>query len=126
MSITGYGRSGPAANRVAFGDDAAVAGGLVVWDEHGPCFCADAVADPAAGLAAAAGVLATWRAGGRWLVDVSLSGVGALLAGPAAEERFDGRTSRELSVAPPRARPPVGVAPSLGQHTDAVLREFGC
>jgi hydroxymethylglutaryl-CoA lyase len=42
------------ADRVAFGDDAAVGGGLVVWDADGPCFCADAVADPVAGLVAAA------------------------------------------------------------------------
>ena len=31
VSITGYGRNGEGANRVAFGDDAAVAGGLVTW-----------------------------------------------------------------------------------------------
>ena len=34
---------------VAFGDDAAVAGGLVAEDERGPVFCADAVADPICG-----------------------------------------------------------------------------
>jgi hypothetical protein len=28
-------------------------------------------------------------------------------------------------VAPPRARPPAGVASALGAHTEAVLREFG-
>ena len=42
VSITGYGRSGEAANRVAFGDDAAAAGGLVVWRDGVPLFCADA------------------------------------------------------------------------------------
>ncbi len=36
LSITGHGRRGPARGWVAFGDDAAVAGGLVVRDEHGP------------------------------------------------------------------------------------------
>ena len=36
VSITGYGRSGDAANRVAFGDDAAAAGGLVVWRDGRP------------------------------------------------------------------------------------------
>ena len=40
---------------VGFGDDAAVAGGLVAWDDAGPVFCADAVADPATGLVGAAG-----------------------------------------------------------------------
>ena len=53
VSITGYGRSGDAANRVAFGDDAAAAGGLVVWRDGVPLFCADAVADPLTGLTAA-------------------------------------------------------------------------
>jgi crotonobetainyl-CoA:carnitine CoA-transferase CaiB-like acyl-CoA transferase len=32
VRITGYGSTGPWRNRVAFGDDAAVAGGLVEWD----------------------------------------------------------------------------------------------
>jgi crotonobetainyl-CoA:carnitine CoA-transferase CaiB-like acyl-CoA transferase len=123
VSITGHGRSGPPAGRVAFGDDAAVAGGLVVWDESGPCFCADAVADPATGLLAAVAVAAGLRAGGRRLLDVSLSGTAAFLAGKGG--RFDGRTDRALPVAPPRARPPAGVASALGAHTEAVLREFG-
>ena len=46
VSITGYGRTGDEANRVAFGDDAAAAGGLVSWTDGEPLFCADAVADP--------------------------------------------------------------------------------
>ena len=123
VSITGHGRSGPAAQRVAFGDDAAVAGGLVVWDGKGPCFCADAVADPATGLLAAVAVAAGLRAGGRWLLDVTLSGTAAFLAGAAG--RFDGRPDRPIPVAPPQARPPAGVAPAFGAHTEAVLREFG-
>ena len=44
ISITGHGRSGPESNRVAFGDDAAVAGGLVVAGAP-PRFVADAIAD---------------------------------------------------------------------------------
>ena len=122
VSITGHGRSGSPARRVAFGDDAAVAGGLAVWDERGPSFCADAVADPAAGLLAATAAAAALRAGGRRLLDVSLSGTAAFLAG--GSRRFDGRTDRHLAVAPPRARPPAGAAPALGAHTEAVLREF--
>ena len=53
VSITGHGRDGDAANRVAFGDDAAAAGGLVVWRDGIPLFCADAIADPLTGLTAA-------------------------------------------------------------------------
>jgi len=78
LSITGYGRE---VDRVAFGDDAAVAGGLVAWDEEGPCFAVDAVADPLTGVAAAAAVVAALAAGGRWLVDAALAGVAAYVAG---------------------------------------------
>jgi crotonobetainyl-CoA:carnitine CoA-transferase CaiB-like acyl-CoA transferase len=53
VRITGHGRTA-GANRVAFGDDAAVAGGLVAWDAHGPVFAGDAIADPLTGLFAAA------------------------------------------------------------------------
>src|SRR5262249_57916726 len=55
VSITGYGLAGPRADWVAFGDDAAVAGGLAVvgGSYEAPEFVGDAVADPLAGLAAA-------------------------------------------------------------------------
>ena len=43
VSITGYGRSEPGGSLVAFGDDAAAAGGAVLHDDHGPLFCADAL-----------------------------------------------------------------------------------
>jgi hypothetical protein len=80
VSITGYGR---AVDRIAFGDDAAVAGGLVGVDAGGPVFLADAVADPLSGIAAAVAVDAALRAGGRWLLDVSMSGVAAWVAAGA-------------------------------------------
>ena len=80
VSITGHGRSGPAREWVGFGDDAAVAGGLVGWDAEGPCFYADAVADPLTGMAAAVAVTSQLRAGGRWLVDCNLAGVAAHVA----------------------------------------------
>lgn len=99
LSITGYGRTGPDADAVAFGDDAAVAGGLVAWDERGPCFCADAVADPAAGLVAAASTLAALETEQRWTLDVAMCDVAAHLAsGDVPEAPVD------LQVAPPRAR----------------------
>ena len=82
MSITGHGRTGAGRDRVAFGDDAAVAGALVVADEAGPCFCADAAADPAAGVAAAAACLDALAVGGRWVLDVAMADVAASLAGP--------------------------------------------
>jgi crotonobetainyl-CoA:carnitine CoA-transferase CaiB-like acyl-CoA transferase len=115
VSITGHGRAAPARDWVGFGDDAAVAGGLVVWDDRGPCFCADAVADPTTGLAAAAATLMALRNGGRWLLDVSLAGTAAWLAGPTQALPV------WLLPAPPRARDVVDRAHPLGSDTDRVL-----
>lgn len=116
LSITGHGRHGPGRDRVGFGDDAAVAGGLVSRDDRGPCFCADAVADPTTGLVAAAAVLDALAAGGRWLLDVGMSAVAAHLAGPTLPVSDPAPTP-----ARPRARPRRGRAPRLGEHTAAVL-----
>jgi hypothetical protein len=79
ISITGYGRADP---RVAFGDDAAVGGGLVVYDTAGPCFCADAIADPLTALVAADACLAALSSGEPVLVDIPMAGVAAAFAGP--------------------------------------------
>ena len=80
LAITGYGDGTASAGRVAFGDDAAAAGGLVVWDDEGPCFCADAIADPATGLAGAAAVLAVLASGRRAVVVASMADVAGGLA----------------------------------------------
>ncbi len=114
-SITGYGRGAPQRDWVAFGDDAAVAGGLVSWDDSGPVFCGDAIADPATGLVAAAAVVEALAHGGSWLLDVSLVGVAAHLAGPTLP------AEPGTVASPPRRRPPVGAAPRLGEHTAEVL-----
>lgn len=99
LSITGHGRAGDAAFRVAFGDDAAVAGGLVVTDASGPCFCADAIADPLSGIVAAVAVMRAVRSARRWLIDIPMSAVAASFAGPTLDTSdFDG------TVAPPTAR----------------------
>ncbi len=119
ISITGYGRSGDGANRVGFGDDAAVAGGLVAWAGRTPMFCADAVADPLTGLTAANACLDALSRGGRWLLDVSMAGVSAGLGGPALG------VSGELPVAHPRARVPERAAPALGADTARVWAELG-
>ncbi len=119
VSITGYGRQGDAAGRVAFGDDAAGGGGLVVRDAGVAMFCADAVADPITGLAAAGACLDALASGGRWLLDVSMAGVCAALVGPTLGAPGD------LVVAPPRARPSAGSAPELGADTTQVLSELG-
>ena len=137
LSICGYGRDEPAAQWVAFGDDAAVAGGLsqVLWDcSHRPMFCADAIADPLAGMHAA---LAAWwsftHGGGRLLSvalhDVIAFGIQFSGANDAEENRATAQawsaslTSAE--VASPRARLPSGVARALGADTHAVLATLG-
>jgi hypothetical protein len=118
LSITGHGRDEPHRHRIAFGDDAAVAGGLVAHDATGPMFCADAIADPATGLLAATAVIDRLTAGGRWLVDVALARTAARMATGVA-------LTWEGEVAPPRARPPAGRAAPLGRDTRRVLDEPG-
>jgi CoA-transferase family III len=77
VCITGYGREDPQ-QRVAFGDDAAVAGGLVAYTSNGiPVFCGDAIADPLTGLYAALATMAVHADGGGMLVDVAMAGVSA-------------------------------------------------
>lgn len=119
ISITGYGRSGEGRARVAFGDDAAAGGGLVVWHAGTAMFCADAVADPITGLAAARACLDALASGGRWLLDVSMAGVCASLAGPTQP------VSDTVTVEPPRARPATRPAPALGADTTQVVTELG-
>ena len=73
LSITGYGRSGDAGQRVGFGDDCAVAGGLVVQAPAGPQFLGDAIADPISGLVSATGVLRAVQQQKPCLLAVSLA-----------------------------------------------------
>jgi hypothetical protein len=122
LSITGFGRSGPNANRVAFGDDAAVGAGLVADDGNGPCFVADAVADPLTGIVAASAALAALRSGTRTLLDVAMTRVAHSVAVAANGEPWI--RGSDAVARRPTARPARAVAPNLGEHTDAVLREF--
>lgn len=115
VSITGYGRRPPGRDWVAFGDDAAVAGGLVVHDDGGPLFCADAIADPASGLVAAAATVRALGRGGRWLIDVAMAKVAAAFAGPTLP------VPRGVSAQPPRSRPVLTAARPLGADTADVL-----
>ncbi|WP_308205246.1 CoA transferase, partial [Frankia tisae] len=139
VSITGYGRfytdahAGP--DPVAFGDDAAVGGGLVAWDRSGggdavtPVFCGDAIADPLTGLFAALAAAASVLGGGGHLLDVAMREVAAWAAAPPAAPPAEpvpwtitgcdrdgwtvhqaGRTQRVLPPRPPRAGDAVGEA----------------
>ncbi|HEY9315057.1 CoA transferase [Williamsia sp.] len=80
VRITGYGNAPDVRNRVAFGDDAAVAGGLVGRGTGGPVFCGDAIADPLTGIEAARAVVDSLGRGGGEIIDVVMSGVAAKYA----------------------------------------------
>ncbi|GIX29658.1 MAG: CoA transferase [Porticoccaceae bacterium] len=124
VSITGHGRRGAAGQRVAFGDDAAVAGGLS-WVLHRAAgrwlICGDALADPLTGIHAALAGWALRRAGGGVLVELSLAGVVAHCL--AAHAPADGDWARRgrawlehleragIGPAPPRLPEEVGWAP---------------
>jgi CoA-transferase family III len=71
VQISGYGRTGPWRDRVAFGDDAAVAGGLYTPGEP-PGFVGDAIADPLTGMIAGWAALTGLKAGGGMIVDVAM------------------------------------------------------
>jgi hypothetical protein len=80
LRITGHGADRDRGNLVAFGDDAAVAGGLVGRSAEGPVFCADAVADPLTGLHAAHAVAESLARGGGDVIDVAMAAVAASYA----------------------------------------------
>ena len=104
LRITGHGAD---SNRVAFGDDAAVAGGLVGAGRDGPVFCADAVADPLTGLETALAVVDSLRRGGGEIIDVAMARVAATYAALPVEcgpEPVDARAPQPPSVSPRAAR----------------------
>ncbi len=125
LSITGYGAAGASGRRVAFGDDAAVAGGLVAGEGSGdgPYFCGDAIADPLTGMASTVAVLGALMSDGSWVIDASMADVAGGLAGPAL-------SMEGLAVPPPPDTDPVaGEVPTgepreLGADTEAVLAEL--
>jgi hypothetical protein len=80
LRVTGYGTEGERANWVAFGDDAAVAGGLVGGTADAPVFCGDAIADPLTGLQAALAVAQSLSSGGGELIEMSMASVAASYA----------------------------------------------
>jgi hypothetical protein len=113
LRINGY-REQP--NRPAFGDDAAVAGGLVGAAGDGPVFCGDAVADPLSGLEAARAVGESLRRGGGEVIDVSMAQVAARYA--ALPQSTDPAPPAERPVRPPA----VPSASPLGADNVAVER----
>lgn len=110
VQITGHGAAGERANWVAFGDDAAVSGGLVCGSDDDPVFCGDAIADPLTGLHAAAAVAQSLRDGGGELIEISMSAIAATYAELP-------RTSEIYCIASPR---PPAPASALGADNDTV------
>ena len=83
-AITGYGWEH--GHRVAFGDDAAAAGGLVAFGGESPeaglgrelpCFVGDALADPLTGVAAAVAVMEQWLSESPAFLDIPMAGSAA-------------------------------------------------
>ncbi len=112
LRISGYGGQ---PDRSAFGDDAAVAGGLVGAGTQGPVFVGDAIADPLTGLAAARAVGQSLQRGGGEVIDVSMAQVAA---GYAALPRAPSTSA--ATVARPQPPPPSPPASPLGADNPAV------
>lgn len=121
LRVTGHGAEAERAGHVAFGDDAAVAGGLVGAASDGPVFCADAIADPLTGLHATLAVLTALERGGGVVIDVAMAGMAAeyarLACAPSA-----GTAEVRAPEPPPRSAP----ASALGadnRRVDLLIEE---
>jgi CoA-transferase family III len=112
LRIRGY-RGQP--YRSAFGDDAAVAGGLVGDGTRGPVFCGDAIADPLTGLEAVRAVAQSLHRGGDEVIDVSMAQVAARYA---ALPRTSWTTA--ITATRPQPPPPSPPAPPMGADNAAV------
>ncbi len=103
--------------RPAFGDDAAVGGGLVGNAAGGPVFCGDAIADPLTGLEAAAAVVESLGRGGGELIGVSMAAVAATYAALPIRP-----SAQDVPTPPPTAPPASRPAPALGADNRTVRR----
>jgi CoA transferase family III len=139
VSISAYGRGGHwrrSRNRVGFGDDVAVAAGLVAGSADAPMFCGDAAADPVTGLHAAVAAAASLLADRSHFVDVSMrdavastvgcSRQGELLASPTDDGWTVEIGGMTVPVAAPHSRPASGAANPFGADTDTVMAELAC
>lgn len=114
LQITGHGGDGDC---VGFGDDAAVAGGLIGRDGAGkPVFCADAIADPLTGIEAAVAVVDALARGGGEVITFALA---AVAAGYAALPLHPAPAG-EPAVLPPRRPLIAGTGPALGADNTRV------
>ena len=139
IAITAHGWQGIDGQRVGFGDDAAVAAGLVATGSDGrPAFMADAIADPLTGMSAAAAALRAHLQGAGGLYDISLRGCAERVANArrlAPPERGAVHAhgldwclrvdDLEAPVSPPWAFPAhTERAAPAGAHTHRILDEL--
>ncbi|MGV0047140.1 CoA transferase [Mycobacterium colombiense] len=110
LQITGYDGLRP-----GFGDDTAVAGGLVGTSAEGPVFCGDAIADPLSGLEAALAVGESLGRGGGELILLSMAGVAATYAALPVEP-----SASSAPVSAPTAPPAPHPASAPGADNEAV------
>jgi len=112
LQITGYDEH---SGRPAFGDDAAIAGGLVGTSFGAPVFCADAIADPLTGLEATWAVTESLARGGGESIHMSMAAVAATYAALPTE------ASVSAHPAPPPPVPPAAApAAEVGAHNELV------
>jgi len=132
VQLSAYGSTGPQANWIGFGDDTAMAAGLVRWIEGIPIPIADAIADPLTGVHAAVGAVSLAQRGGAHLLELSLADVAAATIGdPPASDPINRngawQVETEFGLRPiekPKARTVTGTARALGADTDAVRAEL--
>jgi hypothetical protein len=114
LRINGYDED---SGRPAFGDDAAVAGGLVGVAPDGPVFCGDAIADPLTGLEATAAALESLGRGGGEVIHLSMASVAATYAALPTTA-----SNSTHPAQPPPAPPSTPAAPEPGADNDRVRR----
>jgi hypothetical protein len=122
VAITAYGWQGENGNAVGFGDDVAVAAGLLSWPAGRPSFIGDAVADPLTGIAAAAAAIDVLGAGGGIIVDASLYAAARYVAGADLIESV--ASTDLMPPGTPQAPPQTVHARPFGADTLSVLREL--
>ena len=121
--ITGHGSTGPGADWIGFGDDAAVAGGLIAGTPTAPMFCGDAIADPLTGLETATAVATALRTGGGVRIDIALARVAATYAALGVIDLPADPPAEPPAVSPPRAPTEIDLIPpasKLGADNPAV------
>jgi hypothetical protein len=121
VRITGHGADGDAANWTGFGEDTAVAGGLVGRSAEGPVFCGDAIADPLTGMHAALAVAESLARGGGEIIDVAMAAVAATYA--ALPENATDSDCPAMAPTAPCAQPTASELGADHRHVERLIAE---